>query len=220
MSPFLCTADSMSETPQPPAGRPSLEPREITDPRELRALTHPVRLSLIEVLATQGSLTATEAGELIGESPTTCSFHFRQLARYGFVEEAGGGAGRNRPWRLANLGMSFAGAGDDAEMAIAAESLEGLIYGRMFDRFEQWRRVKHSDAEEWQSASGVNETIMYLTPAELRELAEELRRLFTRYHERLVDPGLRPSGARLVEVLAAAYPVRFGRVRDDPPEGA
>lgn len=220
MSPFLYATDAMTETPETPAGRPSLEPREIKDPRELRALTHPVRLSLIEVLATEGTLTATEAGGLIGESPTTCSFHFRQLARYGFVEEAGGGAGRNRPWRLVNLGMSFEEAGQDAEMAIAAESLEGLLYGRMFDRFEQWRRVKLSYPDEWQSACGVNETIMYVTPAELRELIEELRSLLTRYHERLVDPSLRPPDARIVEVLAAAYPVRFGRVRDDSPDRA
>jgi len=65
------------------------EPRELTDPKVMRALTHPVRLALLEVLATEGPLTATEAGELIGESPTTCSFHFRQLKKYGFIEEAG-----------------------------------------------------------------------------------------------------------------------------------
>jgi hypothetical protein len=90
----------------------------------------------------------------------------------------------------------------------------------MFDRFEQWRRVKLSYPDEWQSACGVNETIMYVTPAELRELIEELRSLLTRYHERLVDPSLRPPDARIVEVLAAAYPVRFGRVRDDSPDRA
>jgi DNA-binding transcriptional ArsR family regulator len=42
----------------------------------LRALSHPVRLALLEALAT-GPLTATEAGELIDETPTTCSFHLR-----------------------------------------------------------------------------------------------------------------------------------------------
>ena len=50
-----------------------------------------------------GPLTATEAGELIGETFTTCSFHFRQLAKYGVVEEAGG-KGRSQPvtacWRV------------------------------------------------------------------------------------------------------------------------
>ena len=54
----------------------------------MRALTHPVRLALLDAGNSQGPLTATQAGELIGEPPNTCSFHFRQLARYGFVEEA------------------------------------------------------------------------------------------------------------------------------------
>ena len=62
------------------------EPRKLTDPRAMRAVAHPIRIALLEVLGSEGPLTATEAGELIGESPTTCSFHLRQLAKYGFIE--------------------------------------------------------------------------------------------------------------------------------------
>src|SRR5580698_10256418 len=70
--------------------------RQLTDSRTLRALTHRVRIALIEALLLGGAMTATEVGEQIGESSTTCSFHLRQLAKYGFVEEAGGGKGRSR----------------------------------------------------------------------------------------------------------------------------
>jgi DNA-binding transcriptional ArsR family regulator len=70
-----------------------------TDPRTLRALAHPIRLALLGLLRREGPLTATRAGELLGELPASCSFHLRQLARYGLVEEAGGGVGRRRPWR-------------------------------------------------------------------------------------------------------------------------
>ena len=83
------------------------EPRKITDARTLRALAHPVRIALFEELALGGAMTATEIGERIGETATTCSFHLRQLAKYGFVEEAGGGTGRSRPWRLTPVGRSF-----------------------------------------------------------------------------------------------------------------
>ena len=44
-------------------------------------------------------MTATQAGEALGESPANVSFHLRTLAKYGFVEEAPGGTGRQRPWR-------------------------------------------------------------------------------------------------------------------------
>jgi len=65
-----------------------------------------LRLALLEALALEGPLTATSAGELIGESPTTCSFHFA-TAKYGFVEEAHTGPGRLRPWKIVNVGMRF-----------------------------------------------------------------------------------------------------------------
>ena len=83
----------MSEHPRARsvAGRRSTTSVRSNDARTLRALAHPVRVALIETLSVEGPLTATEAGERIGESPTTCSFHLRQLAKYGFVEEAGAG---------------------------------------------------------------------------------------------------------------------------------
>src|ERR1700735_5248760 len=95
--------------------------RLVNDPKTLRALTHPVRLALLEALTLEGPLTATAAGELIGESPTTCSFHFRQLAKYGFVEEADSGPGRLRPWKLVSVGMKFSDVTDDPEMGGAAK---------------------------------------------------------------------------------------------------
>jgi hypothetical protein len=201
----------MTEPTSSGGERPSLDTREISDPRELRALTHPVRLALLEVLAVEGALTATQAGELIGESPTTCSFHFRQLAKYGFVEEAGGGSGRSRPWRRVHIGMSFPETGNDPETTIALETLSGMFYSRMFDRFENWRRIRHSYPKKWQEACGVYESAMYLTTDELEELNMELQAMLLRFNERLVDASLRPPESMLVEVLAAAYPVSFGR---------
>src|ERR1700743_297896 len=74
----------------------------------LRAYAHPVRMKLILALRTRGPLTATQAGRLLGESSGTCSFHLRQLAKYGLVEETGDGAGREKPWRAASASSSCA----------------------------------------------------------------------------------------------------------------
>jgi hypothetical protein len=81
--------------------------QELRDPRAMRALAHPVRLALIDALSLDGELTATQAAQIVGESPANCSFHFRQLAKYGFVEEAGRGTGRQRPWRLKTLAITL-----------------------------------------------------------------------------------------------------------------
>src|SRR5256886_16151225 len=81
---------------------------ELTDPRALRAIAHPVRMRLVGLLRREGPLTATRAAELLGESSGTCSFHLRQLAPYGLVEEAGGGRGRGKPRRAPARGPPWA----------------------------------------------------------------------------------------------------------------
>src|SRR5580700_11568611 len=100
------TQPKVAANAEQPARDATRKPRTVTklsDPRALRAMAHPIRLSLIGVLRREGPLTATQAGELIGESSASCSFHLRQLAKYGLVEEAGGGHGRERPWRATTM---------------------------------------------------------------------------------------------------------------------
>ena len=96
---------------------------KLTDPRALRAMAHPIRLSLIGLLRREGPLTATHAGELIGESSASCSFHLRQLAKYGLVEEAGGGKGRERPWKATALFTSWPAVAVGPEAAAASSVL-------------------------------------------------------------------------------------------------
>jgi predicted ArsR family transcriptional regulator len=63
---------------------------------------HPIRLALLDLIAEEGTLTATRAAARLGQSSGLCSFHLRQLARHGLVEEAPHPPGRGgpRPWRL------------------------------------------------------------------------------------------------------------------------
>ncbi|MGC2487026.1 MAG: helix-turn-helix domain-containing protein [Acidimicrobiales bacterium] len=183
--------------------------RELTDPSTIRALTHPVRLALLEVLATEGSLTATEAGELIGESPTTCSFHFRQLEKYGFTEVATTGPGRQRRWKSAQVMMSFSETTDDVEVNIAATSLSRLVTDRAIARMQQFHETKSNYPREWQEASDSTEAVLFVTPSELAELNDEILALLTRFHSRLTDINQRPEGSLPVEVLVFRYPVRF-----------
>src|SRR6187551_3224430 len=92
---------------------------EVTDPKAMRALAHPVRIALLEALTVHGQLTATEAGEIVGESPANASFHLRQLAKYGYVEEAEGGTGRRRPWQMTSVSHRWT-PGEDSDVAARA----------------------------------------------------------------------------------------------------
>ena len=187
--------------------------RELTDPTTLRALTHPVRLALLEALALDGPLTATEAGELIGESPTTCSFHFRQLAKYGFVEEAGTGPGRQRPWKISHTRMNFSDANEDREANVAAKGLERLVFDRAFSRLQHFHDSKSNFPKEWQTSANSLQSVVFVTSEELNEINADLLELVSRFHERLSDPSRRPKGSLPVEVLAFTFPVRLPEVR-------
>jgi predicted ArsR family transcriptional regulator len=174
----------------------------------MRALTHPVRLALLEALGLEGPLTATHAAEVIGESPTTCSFHFRQLAKYGFVEEAATGPGRMRSWRLTQVGMRFSDVHEEPEIRIAARALSRTLRERSLQRLEAYYEQRSSYPVRWQEVTGASDFMLHVTPEELRALDEEITAALHRYRSRIADPQLRPAGSLPVEVLLFAYPVR------------
>jgi DNA-binding transcriptional ArsR family regulator len=179
------------------------EPREITDATTMRALAHPVRLALLEVLADTPSLTATEAGERVGESPANASFHLRQLAKYGFVEEAEGGTGRRRPWRLKHLGMRWTDVHEDPDTARAGRALSQVMHSRYFDRAQRAFEERHALPEEWRKVTGVNQMRLYLTPDELAQLdADIVELMMERFAERRTH---QPPGTERVEILTMAY---------------
>lgn len=200
-------SDSTHSERAPDAGQlPEL--RLVSDAQTLRALTHPTRIALIEALSIQGPMTATEAAERVGESPSNCSFHLRQLARYGFVEEAGGARGRRRPWKMTSLGMTFSSVHTDPATEVAASALSRLIRERQLGRYDTWLRTSRSYPKAWREAAVDSENIFWMTAAELDALAERLKaELLPLYRERLADPSKRPEGAVPVELLVLGYPI-------------
>jgi predicted ArsR family transcriptional regulator len=78
------------------------EPREMHDPRALRALAHPMRGRILDELAASGPLRAADVAELLRIPANQASFHLRQLAKYGLIEPAPESARdrRDRVWRL------------------------------------------------------------------------------------------------------------------------
>jgi DNA-binding transcriptional ArsR family regulator len=189
-----------------PANLPSPEPRKLTDPRAMRAVAHPVRIALLEVLGSEGPLTATQAGELIGESPTTCSFHLRQLAKYGFIEEVEGVAGRRRPWRLIHTGLSFSDVSDDPETRLAATALSRVLHAFYLDRLKEGLALRRDTPTEWQKATGASEFLLYVTVDELHALDDQMNALVKPFVERIGNPKTRPRGAVPIELLFFAYP--------------
>lgn len=178
----------------------------LTDPRALRAYAHPVRMALIGLLRGEGPLTATQAAELLGESSGTCSFHLRQLARYGLVEEAQGGTGREKPWRATAQLTHVPGHTDDPELAAAAGRLRTVFAERYFAGLMSWLDRRQDEPRSWQEAAVFGDRILYLTAGELTELGTRVTALLDEYLDRLVKPELRPAGARRVKYVQWAFP--------------
>jgi len=72
------------------------------DPRVLRAIAHPVRNRILTELDAHGPLRAADVAQLLGVPANSASFHLRQLAKFGLVEEDPAAARdkRDRVWAL------------------------------------------------------------------------------------------------------------------------
>jgi DNA-binding transcriptional ArsR family regulator len=184
-----------------------IERRVISDARTMRALAHPVRLALLEALAREGELTASRAGELLDESPGNMSWHLHTLAKYGYVEETGGGKGRSRPWRIASVSNRFETATEDPDAEAAGDALEAIFTDHSYSRLREWRARRASYPYVWRNAAFTSESTGYLTAEEMSELGEEISELFGRYRDRVVNRELRPAGAKPVKLVAFGHPI-------------
>jgi DNA-binding transcriptional ArsR family regulator len=179
----------------------------LTDPKALRAMAHPTRLELIGLLRRGGPLTATQAAERIGESPASCSIHLRQLAKYGLVEEAGGGRGRERPWRATAISTEWPVFGESEETRAAGEMLSRVVVERYFESAVEWLERQPSEPPEWAEAALFGDALVYMTVEELREVEARIRELFEPFLQRLEDQAPRAEGSRPVSVIALAFPL-------------
>ena len=183
------------------------EPLRLTDPKAMRALAHPVRMALLDMIAVAGTLTATQASEALGESPANCAFHLRTLAKYGFVREAGGGRGRERPWTRARRVISISSTEQDNPQAAIAAGALGSIY---FERWVERARRVFATSDRlpgWENATQMNRSAVFLTAEETVEIAREFQEIINRYRGRERDPSQRPADGMPVEVAIYTSPL-------------
>jgi predicted transcriptional regulator len=198
-----------SEEPDAAVGEGGAGPeaqRSLTDPKAMRAIAHPVRIALLELLEVMPTLTATQASEALGESPANCAFHLRTLAKYGFIREAGGGKGRERPWTAAQRSINISTTGQaDRQAKKAAVALSDAWMERSMQRI---RRAFAADnwPDGWESVALARNSVRFMTPEETAQASAEIGEILDRYANRLHHPESRPAGALPVQVTYVAYP--------------
>ncbi|MCP2165350.1 winged helix-turn-helix domain-containing protein [Goodfellowiella coeruleoviolacea] len=192
-------------------------PQDLPETRDEQAApTHPIRTALLELLRDRETLTSTEAARELGYSSGLCSFHLRQLARYGYLEEATGGRGRVRPWRLrqgmadqvaAELARADAAAGG----TVAAKAMDPDEFGSLAreledEGYQRWLRHRDRAPDEWRHDEAFS-AVLFLTPEELGEVADQVRAIYARYADREHDPAARPERARPVGAVSRLFPL-------------
>ena len=203
------TAKRPPRTPRPARTNSEVDRdhRDITDPRAMRAVAHPMRIALLEALVREGPLTASRAAELLDDSPGNMSWHLQTLAKYGFVEEAGGGRGRSRPWKVVSLTHNFETGMADPERAAAGEALEAAFQERNTQRLREWWSTRRSYSAKWRRAAFSSDATTYLTVDELKQLGEDVNGLLLAYKERTRNKEARPEGALPVHLVAYGHPL-------------
>ncbi|HXB48479.1 MAG TPA: helix-turn-helix domain-containing protein [Streptosporangiaceae bacterium] len=199
-------ADSGDPSVEPPAlGIPG-KSIKLTDPETMRALAHPARIALWQHLLLEGPATATECAPVAGLSPSACSYHLRQLARYGFVEQdrAAAANGRERPWRGVVSSTTIEDL-DDPVAEMAARLLNSSLD-------EHWREARRrylaQEADypaEWRRAAGDDRSVLYVTADELLRLREQIRELYMPLIR--LSGQERPAGARPVQGVIEFAPI-------------
>jgi hypothetical protein len=95
---------------------------------------------------------------------------------------------------------------DDPSVAAAGDALTLQVLERGNAEMREWLFTRRGYSTEWQEVSFLNDTITYLTPAEIAALSGEVVEVFLRHTHR-VDRSNRPEGAIPVRLMSYAHPV-------------
>ncbi|MEU6946321.1 winged helix-turn-helix domain-containing protein [Streptomyces sp. NPDC046316] len=177
------------------------------DPRSLRGLAHPLRIQLLRALRHHGPATASRLGERLGESSGATSYHLRQLAAHGFVEDdPTRGKGRERWWKASQQGTSFDESlyrNEDPEVQGAVEIYLHEIATIHTQELNTYLGNRHEWDESWLGASDMSDFTLRVPPERLRELNAKIHELINSYSED-ADPDA--PGAARVRMHLHAFP--------------
>lgn len=192
-------------------------PRDIRtlDSGALRALAHPVRVRLYDILSQQGPQTASSLAAMTGESSGSTSYHLRALAKHDLIREIPDrGTARERWWERPTGGVSFPGA--DTMRTPAGRAATQVVMGEFLDRrHEQLMRFVEStlrdELDPWAENALITSATVSLTVEQLREVNARIQRVIDDVVDEYrddPDPGAGSSSERrIVSLRAEAFPI-------------
>jgi DNA-binding transcriptional ArsR family regulator len=188
------------------------------DAPALKAMAHPLRVQILRILELRRRASVTTLAEELGETTGAVSYHLRQLARHGFVEDfvpddvdgvVPTRGRKQRWWRMAVDQIHMTGfeffQNEDTREAVGFVTRE--LQNDRNRRMINWLATATQWPKEWQRASSDSESRLDLSPRQTRALADELASVIEKY--RALRPG---KGAQRVEVQYAVFPADTGAI--------
>ncbi|MFF3412335.1 ArsR/SmtB family transcription factor [Streptomyces sp. NPDC002742] len=179
------------------------------DARSLRGLAHPLRMQLLDALRFGGPATASQLAEKLGESSGATSYHLRQLAIHGFIEDVPErGKGRERWWKAVHKGLRFDGAlltDASPDVRGAADMYLHEVATTQTRDLSTWLGNRQAWPEEWNRTWDMSSATLRLTPELTQELVEKLHALVDTYRDRAARED--DANTAQVRIHTHAFPV-------------
>jgi predicted ArsR family transcriptional regulator len=177
--------------------------RELSDLTAVRTMAHPRRQQIMRYLAAQGSGTSAELARALDLNTGATSYHLRELARHGFVEEVPEqSGGRQRRWRAVANDFRFPRRSrQDADLRAAVDEVTTLSFAADVDALMRWLG---EGSGEWADTVPYARGTIGVTVEEFGAFFEEYIALVDKYARRSEQL---PPEARAVAVRFLAYPV-------------
>jgi len=198
-----------------PAGAPAAavdHEVRVLDTGALKALAHPLRIAIYDILSQFGPQTASSLAVQLGESSGSTSYHLRALARHDLIREVPDrGTARERWWERPIGGVSF--ANPDAMRTPSGRAATQVVMSEFFERRN--RQLRHYldtdfvvESEPWREAAMISTATARLTATQLRELSERIGALI----DETVDHyrNQQGEGVRTVSMRADLFPIDEG----------
>ena len=173
---------------------------------QLRALAHPLRSRLLGALRFHGPATATDLAARLGTNSGATSYHLRQLADVGLVEDdPERSTGRERVWRSVHDMTSWRSTDyDDDPDARAADEWLVHHHARTVARWlDDWLEARREWPAEWRDAADLSDYHLTLTHDALARLIGELHEVIGRH---VADQDPSAPAAQRVTLLLQAFP--------------
>jgi DNA-binding transcriptional ArsR family regulator len=178
------------------------------DAMALRALAHPQRLKMLGLLRLEGPATATALADRLGLNSGAASYHLRQLARHGFIEDdSERGNARERWWRAAHESTSIPPAAEDDDTADARMAFAQAALGWQIAEMQRAVEMQPELSPEWRKASTLSDYSIPLSASDAAALVDKLNAVLLEAMAsapRLGDDY--PDGVQPVTVILHAFP--------------